>query len=63
MGFIRTDNPLHDFNRWDEEFEEWLEKQPICDECGEHIQDEYLYEIGNIRYCENCIEGFKKYID
>ena len=60
--FIQTGDPLHDFNSWDEENGKWLQKRPKCCECGEHIQDDYLYQIREEVYCEKCIEGFRKYI-
>lgn len=52
-----TDNPIRDFERWDAEQEEKLEKMPVCDECGEHIQDDYLYDIGGEILCRTCMEN------
>ena len=37
---IPTDNPLHDFYVHDSEETEWLNSRPVCDECGEPIQDD-----------------------
>lgn len=51
-------------DRWemhDAEQERELAKLPKCDICGEHIQDEYCYEIHNELFCEHCmVEYFRK---
>lgn len=35
-----------------------LRKRPICDVCGEHIQDEYFYHINGEFICEFCLDQF-----
>lgn len=42
------------FVEFDAEMERRLEQLPVCDCCGEPIQDEYRWEIGNEVYCERC---------
>ena len=52
-------NVPDNYDRWEQheaECEAWLKKQPICAECGEHIQDDYCYEINDELVCENCME-------
>lgn len=39
-----------------------LESCEICDECGEHIQDECYYNIGGRKMCQNCIEDCRVWI-
>jgi formylmethanofuran dehydrogenase subunit E len=34
----------------------WLEKRPVCVECGEPIQDDFLYDINGDIYCEECMK-------
>lgn len=58
-----TDDPLEDFQYHEEEQDRWRNSRPMCDECGEHIQDDIMYEIGSSTYCESCIEKFRKFID
>lgn len=58
-----TDDPISDFDRYEEEQQEWLEKRPVCIECGEHIKDEEAYYIEGEFICEECIKGFKKFVD
>lgn len=58
-----TDDPIRDFERYDAELEKALEKRPICDECGEHIQDDYMYVIGNYTLCEDCLKNFREAIE
>lgn len=41
-----------------------LEKCPICEECGEHIQDDYYYIFDNIKICPDCLKyNHKKFND
>lgn len=50
-----TDDPLADFERWDAEQQEQLEKLPTCCECDAPIQDEYCYEFNGDYMCEECL--------
>jgi formylmethanofuran dehydrogenase subunit E len=59
-----SDNPIADFERHDAQQEEELQKLPICCECGEPIQSDYLYEIDGELYCEDCMnEMFRKDVE
>lgn len=40
----------------DREQEAELEKLPVCDCCGERIQDEYYYDIDGEILCEECLK-------
>ena len=53
---LLTGDPHADFDRWDRERENALKKLPICKRCGEHIQEEDLYDFddGNL-ICEECV--------
>ena len=55
---------MDNYDRWvehDAEQSAWETKLPICDSCGERIQDDYLYDIDGELYCEECIiEHFRK---
>lgn len=35
-------------------YEESYNSAPVCVECGEHIQDDYCYEISGDIYCLDC---------
>lgn len=58
---------LDNYDLWKQheaEKEEWLNKLPVCFECGEHIQDEYCFEINGEYICERCMnENYKKSVD
>lgn len=54
-----SDDPAADYDRYCYEQEKELEQLPTCDECGEKITTDFLYQIGNNVFCENCIEEFK----
>ena len=45
------------------ELEKELEKLPKCSECGEHIQDEYCYEINGKYICESCMDEHRKSVE
>ena len=51
-----TDNPIADFNRHEAEQQAELEKLPICYECGEPIQDDFLCDIEGTIYCLECFD-------
>lgn len=52
---MRTDDPIADFLRWDEEQNQQLERLPVCADCGERIQDEHLYLINDEVICHDCL--------
>jgi formylmethanofuran dehydrogenase subunit E len=44
--------------------EAWLRKRPVCCYCGEHIQDDYFYQINDEVICKDCLDGqFRKYVE
>ena len=49
-----------DLNRHEREVEAWLRSRPVCDSCGEPIQDEYMYEINGDKLCEECWNEYVK---
>ena len=53
-----SDDPLLDFDRYDRQQAEELAKLPICDCCGEPIQDEYCYEINGDLICEDRLDMY-----
>ena len=56
-----SDDPIADFNRYEADQEEQLDKLPKCDICGEPIQDDYLYDIYGDIFCEECLnDKFRK---
>ena len=59
-----TDDPVADFEAYDRQQEEQLERLPVCEICGEPIQDEHLYLINDEFVCEKClIRDFRKNTD
>ena len=45
----------------DDEEQDWLERLPKCDICGEPIQDDYLWKIEHITYCRGCLDDKFRY--
>lgn len=58
-----SDNLHVDFLKHEADQERWLESLPVCDECGEHIQSEDLYELDGLLFCENCMEGHRRSVE
>lgn len=52
---IYTDNPLADYERYEDERNRNDEKYPHCDECGETIYDHY-YRIEDDIVCKECLD-------
>ena len=52
-----TDDPIADFHRYEDDLCDWLEKRPVCEGCGEHIQDDFAYRIDNKWYCKRCMDA------
>ena len=44
------------WERHEAEQEALLEKFPVCEICGEPIQDEHLYLINDEFVCQECLE-------
>ena len=50
-------------DRREREQEKWLEARPVCDVCGEHIQEDHYFNIGGTKICPNCLDLFVEWID
>ena len=51
---------MDNYDLWyahDSQLESQLRVLPECCECGEKIQDEYLFEINDEYICERCMES------
>lgn len=44
------------FEAHESEQDAWLASRPICEGCGEAIQDDYLYDVDGYIYCEECMK-------
>lgn len=59
-----SDDPIADAYAYDYEQGVAEEKYPTCDICGEHILDDYLYDIDGDLVCEECLkEHYRKSTD
>lgn len=60
--YIKTDDPVADYERYDAELEQERELLPECSGCGEKIEDDFCYEINDEIICEECLErNFRKH--
>lgn len=53
----RTDDPIADFNRYEDAIDRELAKLPKCSECDQPIQDENAYLINDEWICEDCMDN------
>ena len=67
MLLIMTDDPERDADRYMAAQDLRLARRPICDCCGNHIQDDealhYVTSKFDIWLCQNCIEDNTEYIE
>ncbi len=52
-----SNDPVADAERYEADRESELQKCPVCWNCGEYIQDDYCYKIGDAIYCDNCLQN------
>lgn len=55
-----SDDPIADFERYDEDVQIRLDKLPKCEECHNPIQDEEAYYINGCWICEDCMSSYKR---
>lgn len=58
--FVRTDDPLADFTRYDQEQTRELNRLPKCSYCQEPIQDEHMYVIKGKCICQGCLDYYHR---
>jgi formylmethanofuran dehydrogenase subunit E len=49
--------------RQQRELEEYIERLPICSECGQPMMCDWCYEINGELVCEHCIEEHRKSVE
>ena len=60
MSYQHTDDPVADFGAWDEEQSRKEAKLPVCDYCGEAIQDDYYFDLDGCIICESCLNSYHR---
>lgn len=51
------------FRMHEDEQDKLLEQRPVCVCCGDHIQDDYCYDVCGEIYCEDCmVSCFRKVV-
>lgn len=58
MAVFRSDDPVADFDRHDAAQQHWLDSLPRCEWCGEAVQDEVAYHIGDAWIHTDCIDYY-----
>ena len=57
---LYTDDPVRDFEAYDRQQQNVLDKYPVCEECGNPITDEDCYEVEDSLICEQCLKDNHK---
>lgn len=60
---IFTADPVADAERYTADLDARLRRRPVCDCCGEHIQDERALHYKGIWLCDSCRSGNEEYIE
>lgn len=58
-----SDDPVADYDRYCADQQTELDRLPVCEECGEPIQDEEAYYINDCWICEECIKSYKRQVE
>ena len=59
-----TDDPVADYDRHCAEQEKQMAKLPVCDDCGNPINDDFCYDIYGETLCEECLNNrYRKHTD
>lgn len=53
-----SDDPIADFHRYDAAQQRKLNRLPKCEWCGEAVQDEAAYHIGDVWIHVDCIDCY-----
>ena len=54
MSVFRSADPERDLAAWQKEQQEWEDRLPCCDKCGEKV-DDYVYDIDGEILCIECM--------
>lgn len=38
-------------------------RRPVCEDCGEHIQDETAFLINGCWFCEKCMDNYREIVE
>lgn len=49
--------------RQQRELEEYIERLPICSECGQPMMCDWCYKIGDELICEHCMDEHRKSVE
>lgn len=58
MGFYYSDDPVRDYDRKANDEDAWLRSLPVCEHCGEPIQDEEYFEINGAYVHDDCLRDY-----
>lgn len=60
--FIRTDDPIRDYDSYDAEQWEIEQKLPKCSICGDRIYTEKAVKLDGEFVCDDCIDNMREYV-
>lgn len=50
-----SDDPVRDAERYMADLDKKLERRPVCDCCGRHIQDDFAFHYKGVWLCVRCM--------
>ena len=53
-------DPEREFDIRDAEEARWLRSRPVCDICGEPIQEDHYYDLNSEIVCDDCLDSYLK---
>ena len=58
-----TDDPIADFYRHEEEQQRKIDRMPVCECCGEPIDQYSAVHIGDAWYCDDCLDDMREPVE
>lgn len=55
MSYFRNGDPLDDFDALDAMQAMYEARLPVCEECGNRINDDYYFDVDGELLCEDCM--------
>lgn len=55
-----SDDPIADFDAYDEDLNSFLARLPVCVDCEQPIQDETAFYIESEWHCERCMDEYRR---
>lgn len=58
-----SDDPARDAERYMADLDKKLAKRPVCDCCGDPIQEDWALRYNGVWICDECVEWHREEIE